>query len=208
MGGSRFGFLALLVASILIGAGIVAYYADNESQYVSTDYAYVQAPVAQVSAPASGTLVSLTLPLGKRLDRGQAVAGVRTPAGTLRTFRLAMSGTVTAAFATIGDTVTQGQVLGQVAALQKSVVVAEVPENEAHRLALGQHVDVRLPDDPGTASGRLVHIGRATLSAAATAGMPALTTANATQYVPITIDFRKGGLRVINGMSASVRVHA
>lgn len=201
------GFWLLLAASVLGGALIALYYANVEAHYVSTDYAVVQAPVTDVSAPQAGTVVGWDLPVGARLRTGTVVVRVRAGSGAIDAVRLATTGTVTASFAAQGDSVVAGEVLGEVAALDRSVIVAEVPESEAHRLAVGQGVAIRLPDDPSTLSGRVSRIGRATLAVAAGGAMPTLVTANATQYVPVSVNFRKGGLRVVNGMSASVRVH-
>lgn len=203
----RRGFWLLLAASVVGGALIALYYGNVEAHYVSSDYAVVQAPTTDVSAPQAGTVVGLDLSVGARLAAATVVVRVRTGSGSVDAVRLAQTGTVTASFVASGDSVTAGEVLGEVAALGQSVVVAEVPEGEAHRLALGQGVQIRLPDDPSTLAGRVARIGRATLASAADAAMPTLATANATQYVPVTVHFRKGGLRVVNGMSASVRVH-
>jgi multidrug resistance efflux pump len=200
------GWVAILLASVLGGAALVAYYGYAEARYVTTDYAFVQAPTAVVAAPVAGTLTALDLPVGAVRRRGAAVAVVRDAAGRDHTVSLPMTGTVTGVFATAGDSVLAGQELGEVAALAKSVVVAEVPEAEAHRLRVGQNADLLLPDDPSPVRATVAHVGRAVAAAAASAGMPGLTTANATQYVPVVLDFRKGGLRVIDGMGAVVRV--
>jgi multidrug resistance efflux pump len=205
---ARLGWPALLAASVVVGAAIAGYYQYDESRYVSTDYAFVQAPTADVTAPTAGTVLRLDLPVGARLGRGALAAVVQAADGRRYGVTLPMTGTVTAAFVPAGDSVVAGQVLGEVAALRASVVVAEVPEGEARRLRVGQRADVVLPDDPSPVAGRVERIGRATAAAAAAgSGMPTLTTANATEYVPVTIRFEKGGLRVLNGMSATVRVH-
>lgn len=203
---TRFAWL-LSALAVLGGAALVGVYGYFGAHYVTASEAQVVAPAAVVTAPQAGTLTALDLSIGDRLTQGAPVARVRTATGALETVRLALAGRVVAVYATAGDSVAAGQELGEVAALRHSVVVADVAEADAARVRVGQRADLVFPDDPATVKGRVVHIGRAALVAASQAGQPALTTANATEYVPVTIRFRKGGLRVVDGMSVTVRIH-
>jgi len=197
----------LSALAVLFGLLLGGYFTYENATYVSTDNAQVVAPAALVSAPVAGELTSFHLPVGARLAAGATVARVVGATGAPRAVRLRLAGTVTAAFAHVGDSVGAGQELGAVAALDRSVVVADIAEGQAGRVRVGQRVDLRFPDDPSPVRGTVERIGRASLAAAAQAGLPALTTANVTQYVPVTIRYRKGGLRIVDGMSASVRIH-
>jgi multidrug resistance efflux pump len=203
---NRMAWILTLVA-VLIGGGLVGIYGYEGAHYVSAAEAQVVAPAAIVTAPAAGTVTTVDLPVGDRLARGATVARIRTAAGAVTPIRLMLAGSVAADYASAGDSVSAGQELGEVVALGQSTVVAEVTESDAGRVRIGQSVDLVFPDDPSTVSGQVVHIGRAALVTASQSGLPTLTTANATEYVPVTIRFRKGGLRVVDGMSATVRIH-
>ena len=197
----------MAVLAVLVGAGIAGLYGYQSAHYVSTADASVVAPTEAVAAPQTGTLTYLRLAVGETVAKGTVVARERGLTGQVAVVRLARSGRVAAAFTADGASVSAGQELGAVVTLRQSVVVAEVAEGDASRVRPGQSVDIAFPDDPGQVRGRVLAVGRAALTALAQAGMPSLTTANALQYVPVTIQFRKGGLRVVDGMSAQVRIH-
>lgn len=202
----RLAWLFVAIA-LMVGGGIAAAYGYESAHYVDTAYAQVVSPSAEITAPAAGTLSALRLPIDKRLAKGATVGDVTTPRGITRPVRLAMPGRVAASFAAVGDTVTAGQELGQMVDLRASVVVAQVPESAAGRVRVGQSAELTFPDDPSTVHGHVVSVGRAALVASAQAGPPSLTETNATEYVPVTIQFRKGGLRVVDGLSVAVRIH-
>lgn len=201
--------LGLGVVAALVGGGIImGFYAYEGARYVATDYASVVTPTASLSAPAAGTLTVFAARTDAQVAKGQTLAAITETNGRVVKVRSPLRGRVTVAYATAGETVTAGQVLGEVGALGKSVVVGEIPETDAVRLRVGQAVDVRLADDPSVISGTLERIGRATLVAAQNGPGPApLTTANATEYVPVTVSFPKTGTRVVSGMSAALEVH-
>jgi len=196
------------VIAVLGGGAIAGGYAYEGTHYVTTDYASVVTPVVVVSAPQAGTLTRWSLQPDQFVRAGTVVGTITTPTGRRLSVQSRMTGYVTVSYAAAGDSVTAGETLGEVGALSRSVIVGEIPETEAVHLRVGQRVDVRLPDDPSTIAGTLTHIGRAALVAVANGpGLAPLTTANATEYVPVTVQFPKGGLRVIDGMSATLRVH-
>ena len=197
----------LTLAIVHVGAGIAGAYGYESAHYVDTAYAYVVAPTAVVAAPAAGTLTALDLPIDASLAKSAVVGDVTTASGAVEPVRAALAGRVAAAFAVAGDSVTAGQELGEVADLKDSVVVADVPEAAAGRVRVGQSVELTFPDDASVVHGRVASLGRAALVTAAQPGMPTLTESNATEYVPVSISFRKGGLRVVDGMSVAVRIH-
>jgi multidrug resistance efflux pump len=193
--------------AVIVGAAIAAAYGYENGHYVATADAAVVAPTMVVAAPAAGTVTAVDLPVGSVVAKGTVLAEVATPTGKVERVRALGVGRVAADYAHAGDTVMPGQELGVLAADAKSVVVANVTEANADRLRAGQRVDLQFPDDPSTVRGVVTAIGRAVIADQGQAGPPALTTANATQYVPVTIRFSKGGLRVVDGMSVTVRIH-
>lgn len=197
-----------VLAALAGGGGILGYYGYEGARYVSTGFASVVTPAASLSAPAAGTVTRLTARPDAVVSKGEVLGRVTQPDGRVVAVRSPIAGRVTVTYAVAGDTVMTGQVLGEVGALGESVIVGEVPETEAVRLRVGQAVTVRLADDPSLITGTLTRIGRATLVAAQNGPGPVpLTTANATEYVPITVSFPKTGTRLVSGMSATLEVH-
>lgn len=197
----------LSLAMVLLGAALLAFYTYDNSRYVATDNATVVAPMSVVASPAAGTVTALDLPVGTVVHKGERLAQVRTPQAIVRTVLAPSTARVAAEYATVGDSVAAGQELGALTATARSVVVANVAETDAGRVHVGQRADLAFPDDPSSVRGVVTRVGRAVIATASSPGLPTLTTANATEYVPVTIRFAKGGLRVVDGMSVTVRIH-
>lgn len=206
---TRTGRLGAAIGAALVGGALIlVYYAYEGAHFVSTDYASVVTPAADLSAPVAGTLTGWSAQPDGLVRQGEALGHVTEASGKTVAIRSPLGGHVTVSYGTAGETVSAGQVLGEVGALRRSVVVGEVPETLAVHLRTGQAVNIRLADDPTVLDGTLTRIGRATLVAAQNGPGPApLTTANATEYVPITVSIPKGTTRIVSGMSAALEVH-
>ncbi len=206
---TRAASLGLAVVAALLGGGAIAgYYSYAAAHYLSTDYASVLTPTATLSVPAAGTLTDWRAKPDAPLRKGEMVGRVTEATGRSVVIRSPLTGRVTVNYATTGDSVQATQVLAEVGNLTQSVIQGEIPETEAGHLRIGQTVSVRLADDPSVLTGTLTRIGRATLVAAESGpGFAPLTTANATEYVPITVRFPTRGERIVSGMSAALEVH-
>src|SRR5579875_1272246 len=74
----------LTVVALFAIAGGIAYWIYYNYTYYSTDDAQVTAPIVTISAPASGTLTTLSTNLGGHVNTGQTVAQL-TPVVTATT---------------------------------------------------------------------------------------------------------------------------
>ena len=188
-------------------AGVAALYQQNATLYVSTSYAYVDAPTAWVRAGAVEQLTSVAVRIGESVTAGETLATVRTPGGHAIRLSAPFAGKVAMVPYGAGAEVPIGSPLIALVASRESWVQAEVPESEARRVRVGQRVDVTfaaLPDR--TVTGRVTRVVPATLSAL----QPSVAVGGftpETEWVSVLVRVPTAGLGLIAGESATVRIH-
>jgi multidrug resistance efflux pump len=188
-------------------AGTAAWYAYTGQHYVSTDYAFVTAPSAWVHAEAMETVKAVRVGPGEAVRRGQTVLVV-AQGHRLVGVRAPLPGRIGPEPAVAGEIVTPGAPLFAVVDTQRFSVTAELPESVVHRVHVGQEVDLAFPTAPGeSVSGRVTHIGRNTLAAAAGPPLQYQPFSRQTQWVPVTVSFPAEGLTLFAGESATARIH-
>jgi multidrug resistance efflux pump len=197
------GLRTLVLYALLLAGGlaIAAAFAAQAARQVSSDNARVTAPTAMLTAPADGLVENWRGRIGDRVAPGTVVASVDG-----LPVRARQAGAWIGVYASDGDGVDAGQILGETADLDRAVVTAYVPEAEANRVHAGESATIGLDAFPGRSwAGRVTHVGRATLQAASD-GPPSDATANSTQWVPVTVAFRHRPRRLFLGMSATVTI--
>ena len=195
--------LALGATLMLVTAG---WYYEAARRYVSTNYAWVDAPVAWLKAPTAGTVLQVRRAAGQGVRAGEALFTISSANGRYR-LRSPLGGRLGMLAATVGQPVAAGQTLGAVVDLHHLSLAAEVPESQIRRLAPGQSAEVSIDAQPGrTWWGRVEAIGQSTLAAGV--GVPNVGQfSKQLQWVPVRIGFKSRALDLLAGESAEVRIH-
>jgi multidrug resistance efflux pump len=198
----------LAVAGVIVCLAIAAWYRYQDLNYVSTNYAWVNASSVWITAPATGRVTTVYHTVGARVRRGALLAVETTPSGGRLALYAPVGGRLGPVPVSPGSDVLAGTPLMAIVETATARVVAEIPETSAANVAVGDTVTVALDSDPGrTLTGTLVHIGRSTL--ATTSPLLSVTPfTKEVQYVPLTIQI-PGGLPhpVIAGTTATVQIH-
>lgn len=193
------------VLGVLLMAGIAGYYSFARAHYVSTRYAYVEAPFEWIRVPTAG-MVRHSPRLGQRIAKGQVIIRIQPFHGPSYSVAAKESGTVGAVAITDGSYSGAGQPAVAVIQLRRVYVMAEVPESQASKISLGDRVDIRFTSRAGsTYRGTVTHIGAATLRTLS----PLIhvgTFSKTVQWVPVTIRFNRQAVTVLPGETASVTV--
>ncbi len=203
----RWIFGVVAIVGILILGSVAGFYAYNQSHYVDSPYAYVSAPYVWIKTPSQGRVNRILVHTDERVAAGTPVAQVTTLSGAVKTIVALKTGIVGSLGVAEGASVNAGADLMAVVQLNRSHIMANIPESSARRLAVGQFVNVTVSAYPGTTfSGRISHVGTATLSTLS----PLLhvgSFSKTRQWVPVTITVNPGTDRLIAGENASVRIH-
>ncbi len=202
--------LGLLVL-IIIGLGALWLWHDGYYFY-KTDDATVSAPMAQVTPPAPGSIVTVYHGQGATVHKGDVIATLHTATGRTITAVSPLDGTIIQEGATPGEALAAGQPLAQVADLNSAFITAYVEETHVKDVRTGQGVDVTVDavgDTPfhGTVT-RIQPVAAAALSPLPTTDYASGNFTKTTQRVPvqITLDGYQG-TTLYPGTSASVTIH-
>lgn len=108
---------------------------------------------------------------------------------------------------TAGQLLTPGAPVAAVVGLSKEDVLAELPETEIGKVAVGQRVDLLFDALPGRRfSGTVRQIGPGTLLLGS--GIPSVGQfSKQVQWIPVRVGFQAAGLGLRAGESAWVRIH-
>jgi multidrug resistance efflux pump len=213
-------FLIFLALAAIGGA--VAYWIYNNYNYYGTDDAQVSGPTVSISAPAAGTLTSLTVKPGDTVTANEQIGTITllpsstaTNANTaLSTLPLTspMSGTVLLVPAVLNQIVAPGLQIASVTDLGSVAITAYIDENAINNISVGQAVDIHIDAYSDTS-----FTGHVKLIVSAAAGQFSLlpnqdpTSGNFTkvgQRIPVLITLdATSGKAILPGMSAEVTIH-
>jgi multidrug resistance efflux pump len=209
--------LLIVIAVLAIGGGI-AYYFYNNYMYYSTDDAQLNGQIINVSAPATGSLSTLSVKLGDTVTQGQTLGTVTAAAPTAGraaptiSVTSPVSGKVIQVSAVQGQSVAPGLALLQVTDLSSVNVIAYVGEGAINNVSPGQQVDVSVDAYAGTSfSGRVQQIVPAAASVFSLLPTQDFASGNFTkvgQRIPVIVSLDgTGGKTLAPGMSAEVTIH-
>ena len=213
--------LLVIIAVLAIGGGIF-YAAYNNYTYYNTDDAQVTGPIVNVSAPAAGTLTSLTVKQGDTVTADQTIGTITLPPaasanGTSTgpsTLNLTspMSGTVLQVPAIQGQNVAPGLALVEVTNLNALTVTAYIDENSISNVSVGQSVDIIIDAYKDTSfTGHVQQIVQAAAGEFSLLPNQDPTSGNFTkvgQRIPVIITLdNNGGKDIVPGLSAEVTIH-
>lgn len=175
-------------------------------RYVTTAYAWVDAPVVWVKADSPATVMKVYRGVGDPVMVGQPLFSILS-SSRVRPVVAPSRGWLGQVVVTAGERVAPGESLAAVVGLSQLDVLAELPEAEIGRIAVGQSVDLLFDALPGRRfSGTVQEIGAGTLALGA--GVPSLGQfSKQVQWIPVRIGFQATGLGLRAGESAWVRIH-
>jgi multidrug resistance efflux pump len=213
--------LLVIIAVLAIGAGIF-YAVYNNYTYYSTDDAQITGPIVNVSAPAAGTLTSLSIKQGDTVTANQTIGTITLPpstsangaAGTPATINLTspMNGTILQVPAVQGQNVAPGLAIAEVTNLSAVTVTAYIDENSINNVSVGQSVDITIDAYKDTSfTGHVQQIVQAAAGEFSLLPNEDPTSGNFTkvgQRIPVIITLdNNGGKDIVPGMSAEVTIH-
>ncbi len=214
------GLILLLFLLAGIGSGI--YYGYQQQNYIMSDIAQVKAPMAILTAEATGKL-DWKVHGGEAVKAGEVI-GSLTPipspsvpspllsgAGTsnlsgkspAQEIKSPISGTVLESLPSSNRITVGGVPLAMVADLSDLHIVAYVDESKITGVKKGQQVDIHLDAEPGiTFKGKVDRIGDQ-------AGDLKSTTSSTkeVQRVPVYIEADFQDHEIVYGMNAAVKIH-
>lgn len=213
--------LLIIVAVLAIIGGII-YAVYNNYTYYNTDDAQITGPIVNVSAPAAGTLSSLTVKQGDTVTADETIGTITLPSSASAngkstgpaTLNLTspMNGTVLQVPAIQGQNVTPGLALVEVTNLNALTVTAYIDENSISNVSVGQSVDITIDAYKDTSfSGHVQQIVQAAAGEFSLLPNQDPTSGNFTkvgQRIPVIITLdNNGGKDIVPGMSAGVTIH-
>jgi multidrug resistance efflux pump len=211
--------ILIFVALAAIAAGVV-YWVYDGYMFYRTDDAQVTGQILNVSAPAAGTLSSLSVSIGQTVSANQVIGTITLPsaaggpASAPATVNLTspINGTIVQVPAVQGQAVAPGLQLVSLTNLNALTITAYVDESAITNVSVNQAVDISIDAYNGTS-----FAGHVTQIVQATAGQFSLlpnedpTSGNFTkvgQRIPILITLdNKNGKDIVPGMSAEVTIH-
>lgn len=211
----------LIVLALFAIGGAIAYWVYNDYNYYGTDDAQVSGPTVSISAPAAGTLTSLTIKPGDTVTANQQIGTITlSPSATASanttpttvSLTSPMNGTVLLVPAVPNQIVAPGLQIASVTDLSSVTVTAYIDENSINNVSVGQAVDIHIDAYSDTS-----FTGHVKTIVSAAAGQFSLlpnqdpTSGNFTkvgQRIPVIITLdTTGGKAIYPGMSAEVTIH-
>lgn len=212
----------LIVLALFAIGGAVAYWVYNNYNYYGTDDAQVSGPTVSISAPAAGTLTSLTIKPGDTVTANEQIGTITLPpsatassanaAPTTVSLTSPMNGTVLLVPAVPNQIVAPGLQIASVTDLNSIAITAYIDENSINNISVGQAVDIHIDAYSDTS-----FTGHVKTIVSAAAGQFSLlpnqdpTSGNFTkvgQRIPVLITLdTTGGKAIYPGMSAEVTIH-
>jgi multidrug resistance efflux pump len=212
----------LIVLALFAVGGAVTYWVYNNYNYYGSDDAQVSGPTVSISAPAAGTLTSLTIKPGDTVTANQQIGTITLPPGatassanaapTTVSLTSPMNGTVLLVPAVPNQIVAPGLQIASVTDLNSIAITAYIDENAINNISVGQAVDIHIDAYSDTS-----FTGHVKTIVSAAAGQFSLlpnqdpTSGNFTkvgQRIPVIITLdATGGKAIYPGMSAEVTIH-
>lgn len=205
----------ILTFMVVTMAGIVAYYWYNNTHFVSTEDAKLDADLLKVSPQISGKLLEFNVEEGDKVSKDQIIGrqDIAGQAGdTLENaiIRSPIDGIVVKKQAHVGEMCTVGQTLAYVINPDDMYVTANIEETKLTKLRSGEKVDITVDKYKNKKfTGKIDSIGEA--STATFSLLPTSTSANFTkvvQKVPAKIKLDKySNVKLLPGINAVVNIH-
>lgn len=205
------GAMAVMAAAIFC---IAAYYWFNNTHYVITEDAKVDADFVYVTPQITGKLLEFQAEEGDAVIRDQIIGRQQfsgtAPANIEQSLiRSPINGVVIKKQANIGQIYSAGQTLAVVIDDKNIYITANIEEKKLSRIHAGQTVDIKI-DEFGSRKfkGTVKSVGRAASSAFSL--LPSSTSGTFTkvvQKVPVKISIDNIEKNILPGTNAVVKIH-
>ncbi|GIP29752.1 putative efflux system component YhbJ [Paenibacillus sp. J23TS9] len=198
--------IGVLVICFFIAAGAYFYY--ENSNFIKTEDAVVQADMMPLVSPVQGVLTSWNIQDGTDVSDKNIVGGVSDGTKVVPVSSR-MNGKIIKNDARVNQLVQAGQVLAQEADMDHMYVVANIKETQLKDIKVGQSVDILVDGDSGTKfEGVVKEIGYATNSVFSVLPQQSSTGSytKVTQKIPVKISINQVSTKVLPGMNAEVKI--
>lgn len=205
------GILILIIASL---GSIGAYYWYENTYYVTTDDARVDADLVYVIPQITGKLLELNIEEGDTVVKNQILArqemtGLPDSNVEQSLIRSPIDGIVVQKQGTIGELWSPSQTLATLIDPNKFYITADVEETKLGKVKIGQPVTITI-DQFGSKkfTGKVKSVGEASQSALSI--IPSSTSGTFTkvvQRIPVKISIDKFDSKILLGTNAVVKIH-
>lgn len=205
------GILVVIAAAL---SSIGFYYWYENTYYVSTDDAKVDADLVNVTPQISGKLLELNVDEGDSVIKNQILA--RQEMSDLpdskvdqSLIRSPINGIIIKKQGTIGEIWSPGQTLATLIDPNKLYITADIEETKLGKIRVGQPVNITI-DEYGSQkfTGKVKSVGEAAQSELSI--IPTTTSGTFTkvvQRIPIKISLDKFNSKILPGTNAVVKIH-
>ena len=204
--------ILVLIASALSSIGF--YYWYENTYYISTDDAKVDADLVNVTPQISGKLLELNVDEGDTVIKNQILA--RQEMSNLADsdvdkslIRSPINGIIIKKQGTIGEIWSSGQTLATLIDPNKLYITANIEETKLGKIRVGQLVDISIDEyDSKKFTGNVKSVGEAAQSALSI--IPTTTSGTFTkvvQRIPVKISLDKFNSKILPGTNAVVKIH-
>lgn len=210
-------FVVVFILMVLVLGGVSAWYWYNNTYFVTTEDARVDADVIQVSPEVAGQIEKINVESGDRVKEGQVLARLddaTLPPGSnldLTLLRAPVSGRVVYVPAHEGEMGAPGRPAVMLVDTGDMYISANIEETDLYKIKPGQYVEVTIDSIPGKVfDGRVESIRGASLSVFSL--LPANNASGnftkVVQRVPVTIRLESyKNLPLVVGTNAVARIH-
>lgn len=205
------GILVIIAAAL---SSIGFYYWYENTYYVSTDDAKVDADLVNVTPQISGKLLELNVDEGDTVIKNQILARQemsKLPDSDVdqSLIRSPINGIIIKKQGTIGEIWSPGQTLATLIDPNKLYITANIEETKLGKIRVGQPVNITI-DEYGSKkfTGMVKSVGEAANSALSI--VPTTTSGTFTkvvQRIPIKISLDKFNNKILPGTNAIVKIH-
>lgn len=212
--GKKTVLFIILTVSLLVGAAGGSYHWYQITHYIQTEDSKIAGDIYKVMPRSVGKLHSLQVAEGDWVTPDQVIGrqdfvSLSTSQLDQAVLRSASTGTVIKLTAKPGEVVSPGQPVAMIVNKQELYITANIKDEDARKVYLGQSADFTVDAYPGkTFSGKVLEIGEAT----STAFSPMISAprgyTKVTQIIPVKISIEdQHGLNILPGMSTVVKIH-
>jgi multidrug resistance efflux pump len=205
--------IAILVAIVAALGGIGFYYWYENTYYVSTEDARVNADFVSVTPQISGKLLELNVGEGDKVTKNEILArqemnNLPDTSVEQSLVRSPIDGIVVKKQGTIGELLSTGQTLITLVDPSKLYISANIEETKLGKVKVGQAVDITIDQyDSEKFSGKVKSIGEISNSAISLLPSSTGTFTKVVQRVPIKIELDSVNEKILPGTNAVIKIH-
>lgn len=206
--------IGILVTIVVALSSIVFYYWYENTYYVSTEDAKVNADFVSVTPQISGKLLELNVSEGDKVNKNEILArqemnNLPDTSVEQSLVRAPIDGVVVRKQGTVGELLSTGQTLITLIDPSKIYILANIEETKLEKIQVGQPVDITIDQYSSQKfSGKVKTIGETSNSAISL--LPSSTSGTFTkvvQRIPIKIELNEFDSKIIPGTNAVIKIH-